>query len=107
MAILALVCSPKHDVKAIRNWLTESLLISYLGKETARVLLLHNAKVYIACRSPERAAAAVEDLKKITGKTDQDIAVLKVDLADLHSVKSGVADFLQYVLALLYSMKIL
>lgn len=41
-----------------------------LGKITAQVLLDHNAKVYAACRSVEKAEAAIEEIKKNTGKTD-------------------------------------
>ena len=41
-----------------------------LGKLTAQHLLEHNAKVYVACRSEEKAAKAIEDIKKATGKSD-------------------------------------
>jgi len=65
-----------------------------IGKETARVLLLHDAKVYIACRSAEKAAAAIDDLKKVTGKGDDRILFLPVDLSDLASIKAGVDEYL-------------
>lgn len=41
-----------------------------IGKETARVLLLKGAKVYAACRSEEKATAAINELKSLTGKND-------------------------------------
>ncbi|KAF8313622.1 NAD-P-binding protein [Clavulina sp. PMI_390] len=65
-----------------------------IGKQTARVLLERNARVYIACRSPEKAQAAFEDLKKSTGKTDDDVRVLEMDLASLPTVKAAVDAFL-------------
>lgn len=66
-----------------------------VGKETAKVLLQHNAKVYIACRSAAKARDAAEELKKLTGKTDGDLHVLILDLANLPTIKSAVAEFLQ------------
>ncbi|KAH7913694.1 NAD(P)-binding protein [Hygrophoropsis aurantiaca] len=63
---------------------------SGLGKETARALLSHNAKVYLGCRDAGRAQEAIDDLKKDTGK---DAHFLQLDLADLHSVKSAVVEF--------------
>lgn len=60
------------------------------GKETARVCLARNAKVYIACRSPEKAQKAIEDLLEQTGKSAH---FVKLDLADFKSIKTAVADF--------------
>ncbi|TFK24419.1 NAD(P)-binding protein [Coprinopsis marcescibilis] len=62
-----------------------------IGKETAKALLLHNAKVYIGARSPEKAEEAIQDLKEQTGK---EAFFLKLDLADLKSVKSGAEEYL-------------
>ncbi|KAG6808463.1 hypothetical protein H0H92_004035, partial [Tricholoma furcatifolium] len=61
------------------------------GKETAKALLAHNAKVYIAARNKEKTEAAIEDLKAATGK---EAIFLKVDLADLPSIKAGAEEFL-------------
>ncbi|KAJ7025335.1 hypothetical protein C8F04DRAFT_1269226 [Mycena alexandri] len=61
-----------------------------VGKETAKALLQHNAKVYIAARSEERAKEAIKDLKSQTGKEAQ---FLLLDLADLHSVKRAAEEF--------------
>ena len=69
-----------------------------IGKETVHHLLTHNAKVYMACRSPSKASAAAADLKKSTGKGDAELVVLQMDLGDLASVKGAVEEFLSYVL---------
>lgn len=66
-----------------------------LGKETTKVLLQHNAKVYIACRSADKAKAAIEDLKALTGNSN--VHILIMDLANLPTIKTGVADFLKWV----------
>jgi hypothetical protein len=59
-------------------------------------LLLNNARVYLAARSPEKAEAAIAELKAETKKDD--IHFLKLDLADLNSVKEGAAEFQRSVL---------
>ncbi|KAJ7675718.1 NAD(P)-binding protein [Mycena polygramma] len=65
---------------------------SGVGKETVKALLQHNAKVYIAARSEEKARDAIKDLKSETGKEAE---FLHVDLADLHSIKRAAAEFNQ------------
>lgn len=70
------------------------------GKETARVLLEHNARVYIACRDVSKGRATVDELLKATGKTRKDVRAVELDLGDLVSVKNGVDDFLRCVLCL-------
>ncbi|KAI0318779.1 NAD(P)-binding protein [Amylostereum chailletii] len=64
---------------------------SGVGKETVKALLAHNAKVYIAARSEEKAKVAIEDLKKETGK---EAIFLKLDLADLPQVRKSAEEFL-------------
>lgn len=63
-----------------------------MGKETVKVLLQHNAKVYIAARNEENTKAAIKDLQNQTGNEAQ---FLRLDLADLHSVKRAVEEFKQ------------
>ncbi|KZP21939.1 NAD-P-binding protein [Athelia psychrophila] len=63
-----------------------------VGKETVKALLNHNAKVYMAVRSAEKGAAAIADLKASTGK---EAIFLKLDLADLKSVKAAAAEFIR------------
>ncbi|KAF8896761.1 hypothetical protein CPB84DRAFT_1781782 [Gymnopilus junonius] len=61
-----------------------------IGKETAKALLSHNAKVYIAARSQEKAEQAIADLKEQTGK---EARFLQLDLSDLKSVKAAAETF--------------
>ncbi|KAJ3510901.1 hypothetical protein NLJ89_g4415 [Agrocybe chaxingu] len=62
-----------------------------VGKETAKALLAHNATVYMAARSKEKADQAIQDLKKQTGKEG---IFLKLDLGDLKSIKAATEEFL-------------
>lgn len=64
-----------------------------IGKETCRAMLEHGAKVYLTARNPEKGRAAIEEIKKRTGKTD--IHFHQLDLADLNSVKSSAKTFMQ------------
>ncbi|KAH9989192.1 NAD(P)-binding protein [Russula vinacea] len=64
-----------------------------VGKETARVLLSKGAKVYIACRNAEKAHQAIDELKGYSEKDS--IFFLKLDLADLTSIKAAADEFLQ------------
>ncbi|KAJ7097646.1 hypothetical protein C8R44DRAFT_368836 [Mycena epipterygia] len=64
---------------------------SGLGKETARALLQHNAKVYVACRNRKKAEAVISELLGITGKEP---IFLALDLADLSSIKAASEEFL-------------
>ena len=57
-----------------------------------QALLEHNAKVYIACRSQGKADLAAKELEEQTGRK---AIFLKLDLADLHSVKAAAEDFLR------------
>ncbi|KAJ7654397.1 hypothetical protein DFH06DRAFT_1202270 [Mycena polygramma] len=62
-----------------------------VGKETIRVLLNKNSKVYMAARSQSKAEAAIKELKEQTGK---DALFLKLDLGDLKTIKVSAAEFL-------------
>ncbi|TBU22526.1 NAD(P)-binding protein [Dichomitus squalens] len=62
-----------------------------LGYETIKALLQHDAKVYLAARSEEKAKAAISSLKKETGK---EAIFLKLDLASLAAVKEAVDVYL-------------
>ena len=63
------------------------------GKETARVCLNSGAKVYLACRSEEKAQQAIQDLKSLTnGKT---ALFLKLDLGNLKSIKVAATEFME------------
>jgi NAD(P)-dependent dehydrogenase (short-subunit alcohol dehydrogenase family) len=62
-----------------------------VGKETVKALLIHNAKVYLAARTPAKANAAIADLKNETGK---EAIFLQLDLADLTAVRKSAEEFL-------------
>jgi retinol dehydrogenase-12 len=62
-----------------------------IGLVTARELVKKGARVFIACRSAERARPAAEEIKKETG---QSVELLDLDLADLDSVRRCADSFL-------------
>ncbi|KAG8217211.1 hypothetical protein J3R82DRAFT_5295 [Butyriboletus roseoflavus] len=61
-----------------------------IGKETARVLLTKNAKVWITARDQSKGEATLKELKDTTGK---DANLLVVNLANLKSVKAAAQEF--------------
>ena len=56
------------------------------------MLLSKGARVYIATRSEEKSQKAIDELKKETGKDS--IFFLKLDLADLVSVKAAAEEYI-------------
>ncbi|HVU01274.1 MAG TPA: SDR family oxidoreductase, partial [Polyangiaceae bacterium] len=62
-----------------------------IGLVTAKELARMGARVFIACRSPERSSAAAEEIRAATGKTPE---MLALDLADLDSVRACAKAFL-------------
>ncbi|KAF8167072.1 NAD-binding protein [Mycena galopus ATCC 62051] len=62
-----------------------------IGYHTVKQLLLKNAKVYLAARSQEKAAAAIQTLE---GETKKKAIFLQLDLADLVSVRKAAETFL-------------
>ena len=69
-----------------------------------QVLLARNAKVYIAVRNEEKAKSAIAELKEQTGK---EAIFLKLDLADLKSVKSSAEEFIRYAWSIIYNIYII
>jgi len=59
----------------------------------SKVLLSKGAKVYIAARSAEKAQPSIDDLKAATD--NQAVFYLKLDLADLDSVKTAAEEFME------------
>ena len=57
-----------------------------------QALLQHNAKVYMAGRSIDKANEATSKLIQETGKTD--LHFLKLDLADIPSITKAAKEFL-------------
>jgi len=64
-----------------------------LGKEVARQLALRPefSRIYLACRNENRATAAKAELEEETGRRIFDIVLM--DVADLGSVRAGLASF--------------
>ncbi|KAJ7100925.1 NAD(P)-binding protein [Mycena belliarum] len=62
-----------------------------IGYQTVKQLLLKNATVYLAARTPDKAAAAIKQLEEETKRT---AVFLQLDLADLRSVRTAAEVFL-------------
>ncbi|KAG1780841.1 hypothetical protein EV702DRAFT_963285 [Suillus placidus] len=62
-----------------------------IGKETAKTLLAHGAKVYIAARNQTASEEAIRQLKQETGN---EAIFLKLDLGDLKTIKASAEEFL-------------
>ena len=65
-----------------------------VGKEVARILYAKHAKVYIAARSEEKAASAIESIKASCPSSEGALTFLKLDLADLTTIKASADEFL-------------
>ena len=63
-----------------------------IGLETAKSLAARGGRVYIACRSAAKGEAAVAAVK--AGSGSDSVALLRLDLSDLHSVRACAASFL-------------
>jgi NAD(P)-dependent dehydrogenase (short-subunit alcohol dehydrogenase family) len=63
-----------------------------IGKDVARQLALRPefGRIYLGCRNAERASAAKAELEAETGRTIFDVVLM--DVADLGSVRAGLAD---------------
>ncbi|KAG8214670.1 hypothetical protein J3R82DRAFT_9748 [Butyriboletus roseoflavus] len=88
---------PKFSVSDIPDLTGKVIIVTGastgIGKETAKALLQHNAKVYVAARDQARSESAIQDLKTITGK---EAVFLKLDLGNLGAVKVAAEEFLRY-----------
>ena len=62
-----------------------------IGKVTARELARQGARVFIACRSAERAAPAAEEIRRETGR---EVELLSLDLGDFASIRACAKSFL-------------
>lgn len=63
-----------------------------IGLATAEVLAARGATLVLACRSPVKAAAAIEEIRQRTG--NDRLSALPLDLGDLASVRNCAAAFL-------------
>ncbi|SRR6266702_1771651 len=57
-------------------------------------LLSHNAKVYLAARSAQKANEAIAELKNETGKQ---AIFLQLDLSDIPAIRRSAQEFFSYV----------
>ncbi|KAG5916134.1 hypothetical protein E4U42_007791 [Claviceps africana] len=64
-----------------------------VGKELVDILYQHNATVYMAGRSPEKATAALNTIKAAHPSSKGRLEFLSVDLSDLTTIKRAVQDF--------------
>ena len=71
-----------------------------IGKEVARQLALRpeTGRIYLACRNPGRGATAQAELEEVTDRRIFDVVVM--DVADLGSVRAGLATIVGSVDAL-------
>lgn len=66
-----------------------------VGTQLSRILYGRNGTVYVAGRSQEKAEKAIEEIKEAHPSSDGRIEFLKVDLADLSTIKASADDFLK------------
>ncbi|KAK7738523.1 short-chain alcohol dehydrogenase [Cytospora paraplurivora] len=64
------------------------------GKELTRLLYTNNAKVYLLARSEEKTSAAVADIQQAVPNSGGSLHFIKLDLADLSTIKQTVQNFL-------------
>ena len=65
-----------------------------MGKELAQILYAKDARVYIAARSEEKGLKAIEDIKAAAPHSRGDLVFMRLDLADLSTIKASAAQFL-------------
>lgn len=66
------------------------------GLEASRIFLSKGARVVMLNRNPDKSAAAIEKIKKEFGN-DADVTFIRMDLADLASVRQAAAEVLHIV----------
>src|SRR5271155_1212620 len=67
---------------------------SGLGKELAQILYAHDAKVYVAARSKERAGQVMEEIRANFPASKGELVYLHLDLEDLSTIKASAEEFL-------------
>jgi len=67
---------------------------SGIGKELANILYAHDAKVYLAARSSEKATSTINEIKKAHLNSKGELVFLKLDLDDLSTIKASAQEFL-------------
>lgn len=67
---------------------------SGVGKELVQILYSHNAKVYLAARSQDKANAAISSIKATFPDSKGELIFLRLDLDDLSKIKASAEEFL-------------
>lgn len=65
-----------------------------VGEQLTKILYSKGAKVYVAGRSETKAKAAIERVKSTCSDASGELLFLKLDLADLPSIKASAEEFL-------------
>jgi retinol dehydrogenase-12 len=65
-----------------------------VGKELAQILYAHDAKVYVAARSKERAGQVMEEIRANFPASKGELVYLHLDLEDLSTIKASAEEFL-------------
>lgn len=65
-----------------------------IGLELVKILYAHNAKVYVAARSEQKASKAITSVETSFPKSKGELAFLHLDLNDLSLVKQSAESFL-------------
>ncbi|KAI0197584.1 putative estradiol 17 beta-dehydrogenase [Astrocystis sublimbata] len=65
-----------------------------IGKDITRLLYAANAKVYVLCRSADKALKAIQDIETAFPHSKGSLVFIACDLADLASVKAAADAFL-------------
>lgn len=64
-----------------------------VGFQLAQILYRSNAIVYIAGRSADKARAAIANIEAASADSIASLKFLKIDLADLSTIRPAVASF--------------
>jgi retinol dehydrogenase-12 len=67
---------------------------SGIGKEIARLLYAKNSKVYLLCRSEDKALQAIQETEKAFPDSKGSLIFIACDLTDLRNVKAAADAFL-------------
>ncbi|KAF4556342.1 Short chain dehydrogenase-like protein 43 [Elsinoe fawcettii] len=65
-----------------------------VGLELTKILYARNATVFVAGRSPEKATTAIEQIKQHAPSSTGKVEFLKLDLADLTTIKASANDLI-------------
>lgn len=68
---------------------------SGIGKLAAQILYSKNAKVYMMARSEEKTRQAMDEIRAAVPKSAGDLVYIRLDLADLPTVRTSADEFLR------------